>query len=107
MRPDKEIIFTAKVVVKPEFELGEYKGDKAEKAVYETTDENVNEEIEKLRERNSRLVLWKTELFRLMILLTLILRALLMTLHLMGGKGENFDLTIGSGQFSRLRIIAR
>ena len=45
IEPDKEIIFTAKVVVKPEFELGEYKGVKAEKAVYETTDENVNEDI--------------------------------------------------------------
>ena len=99
IEPDKEIIFTAKVVVKPEFELGEYKGVKAEKAVYETTDENVNEEIEKLRERNSRLVPVEDRAVQADDIANIDFEGFVEDVAFEGGKGENFDLTIGSGQF--------
>ena len=99
IEPDKEIIFTAKVVVKPEFELGEYKGVKAEKAVYETTDENVNEEIEKLRERNSRLVPVEDRAVQADDIANIDFEGFVDDVAFEGGKGENFDLTIGSGQF--------
>ena len=99
IEPDKEIIFTAKVVVKPEFELGEYKGVKAEKAVYETTDENVNEEIEKLRERNSRLVPVEERAVQADDIANIDFEGFVDDVAFEGGKGENFDLTIGSGQF--------
>lgn len=99
IEPDKEIIFTAKVVVKPEFELGEYKGVKAEKAVYETTDENVNEEIEKLRERNSRLVPVEDRAVQADDIANINFEGFVDDVAFEGGKGENFDLTIGSGQF--------
>ena len=99
IEPDKEIIFTAKVVVKPEFELGEYKGVKAEKAVYESTDENVNEEIEKLRERNSRLVPVEDRAVQADDIANINFEGFVDDVAFEGGKGENFDLTIGSGQF--------
>lgn len=99
IEPDKEIIFTAKIVVKPEFELGEYKGVKAEKAVYETTDENVNEEIEKLRERNSRLVPVEDRAVQADDIANINFEGFVDDVAFEGGKGENFDLTIGSGQF--------
>ena len=99
IEPDKEIIFTAKVVVKPEFELGEYKGVKAEKAVYETTDENVNEEIEKLRESNSRLVPVEDRAVQADDIANINFEGFVDDVAFEGGKGENFDLTIGSGQF--------
>ena len=99
IEPDKDIIFTAKVVVKPEFELGEYKGVKAEKAVYETTDENVNEEIEKLRERNSRLVPVEDRAVQADDIANIDFEGFVDDVAFEGGKGENFDLTIGSGQF--------
>ena len=99
IEPDREIIFTAKVVVKPEFELGEYKGVKAEKAVYETTDENVNEEIEKLRERNSRLVPVEDRAVQADDIANIDFEGFVDDVAFEGGKGENFDLTIGSGQF--------
>lgn len=99
IEPDKEIVFTAKVVVKPEFELGEYKGVKAEKAVYETTDENVNEEIEKLRERNSRLVPVEDRAVQADDIANIDFEGFVDDVAFEGGKGENFDLTIGSGQF--------
>lgn len=99
IEPDKEIIFTAKVVVKPEFELGEYKGVKAEKAVYETTDEDINEEIEKLRERNSRLVPVEDRAVQADDIASIDFEGFVDDVAFEGGKGENFDLTIGSGQF--------
>lgn len=99
IEPDKEIVFTAKVVVKPEFELGDYKGVKAEKAVYETTDENVNEEIEKLRERNSRLVPVEDRAVQADDIANIDFEGFVDDVAFEGGKGENFDLTIGSGQF--------
>ena len=56
IKAGSDIVFTAKVTVKPEFELGEYKGVEVEGAHYAVTDDDVDAEIEKLRERNSRLV---------------------------------------------------
>ena len=47
------ITFTAKVTVKPEFELGTYKGVKAQKVSHRTLKKDVEAEIEKMRERNS------------------------------------------------------
>ena len=99
IEPDKEIIFTAKVVVKPEFELGEYKGVKAEKAVYETTDENVNEEIEKLRERNSRLVPVEDRAVQADDIANINFEGFVDGVAFEGGKAENHDLEIGSNTF--------
>jgi len=46
----------ATVAVKPEVKLGAYKGITYKKNVYNVTDEDVNEELTRLQERNSRLV---------------------------------------------------
>ena len=48
--------FSVKVTVKPEVEIGEYKGLKAQKPSVEPTEEDVQQEIDRLRERNSRMV---------------------------------------------------
>ena len=48
--------FTATVTVKPDAEVSGYKGIKAEKLNVTVTDEQINSEIEKVRERNSRLI---------------------------------------------------
>jgi trigger factor len=53
---DKDLVFTASVTVKPEVKLGEYKGIEVEKIEYNVTDEDVDNEIEKMRDQNSRLV---------------------------------------------------
>lgn len=52
----KPFIFTAEVAVKPEVTLGEYKGIEVEKADTAATDEEVNAEIDKERENNSRAI---------------------------------------------------
>lgn len=52
----KPFIFTATVAVKPEVTLGEYKGIEVEKKSVEVTDEEVNAEIDKVRESNARMI---------------------------------------------------
>src|SRR5699024_5751774 len=53
----KDLVFTAKVTVKPEVELGEYKGLEVEEQSVEVTDEDVDNAIETERERHAELVL--------------------------------------------------
>ena len=52
----KEFIFTAEVAVKPEVELGQYKGVEVEKAPVEVSDEEVEAELNRVREQNSRMI---------------------------------------------------
>ena len=52
----KPFIFTAEVAVKPEVTLGEYKGVEVEKSDVEVTDEDINKEVDKERENNSRTI---------------------------------------------------
>lgn len=54
MEKGKDFIFTAEVAIKPEAALGEYKGIEVEKAVIEVTDEEVDAELKKTQEQNSR-----------------------------------------------------
>ncbi len=56
MESGKDFVFTAEVFVKPEFELGNYKGIEVEKKEYPVTEEQVNADIEATRNRNSRWV---------------------------------------------------
>ncbi len=50
------ITLIATVAVKPEVKLGDYKGIKFTKVEYNVKDEDVEEEINRLRERNSRMI---------------------------------------------------
>lgn len=52
----KPFIFTATVALKPEVTLGEYKGIEVEKKEAEVTDEEVDAEIDKVRESNARMI---------------------------------------------------
>ena len=47
------VVFTAKVTVKPEFELGTYKGVEVSKITHRTTEKEINGEIQKVREQVS------------------------------------------------------
>ncbi|MDP4178704.1 MAG: trigger factor [Bacillota bacterium] len=50
----KEFVYTAKVTVKPEVELGEYKGVEVKKVEYPVTDEEIDAQIKELQEKNGR-----------------------------------------------------
>ncbi len=90
---------TLKVTVKPDVELGAYKGLKAEKESAEATDEEVEAEIKNLLERNSRLVTVEDRAVVKGDITDINFEGFVDGVAFDGGKGENFDLEIGSGQF--------
>ena len=93
------ITFTAKVTVKPEFELGTYKGVKAQKVSHRTLKKDVEAEIEKMRERTSRMVPVEDRAVAKDDIANIDFEGFCDGVAFDGGKGEGFDLTIGSGQF--------
>ena len=93
------VVFTAKVAVKPEFELGKYKGVEAKKVTRRTTEKEISGEIDRIRERNARLVTIEDRAAALDDTVTIDFEGFCDGVPFEGGKGENFDLKLGSGQF--------
>ena len=95
----KPFIFTAEVAVKPEVELGEYKGLKVEKTSTRVTQKEVDEEIDRERERNARTVDVTDRAVQEKDEVKLDFEGFVDGEAFEGGKGENYPLTIGSGAF--------
>ena len=95
----KDFIFTAEVAVKPEVKLGEYKGLKVDKVSTRVMQKEVDEEIEKERERNARTVEVTDRAVQDKDIVTLDFEGFVDGEAFEGGKGENYPLTIGSGSF--------
>ncbi len=95
----KPFVFTATVAVKPAVELGEYKGIQVEKAPIEVKDEEIEAQITKEREANSRTVTVDDRAVAQGDIVTLDFEGFVDGAAFEGGKGENYDLTIGSNTF--------
>ncbi len=95
----KPFVFTATVAVKPAVELGEYKGIQVEKAPTEVKDEEIEAQITKEREANSRTVTVDDRAVAQGDIVTLDFEGFVDGVAFEGGKGENYDLTIGSNTF--------
>lgn len=97
----KEEGFTVKAVLTtyPEVTLGEYKGLKAEKNVIPVTDEIVTAELASLQDRNARLVSVSDRAAQLDDTANIDFEGFVDGVAFEGGKGEGFDLLLGSGQF--------
>ena len=95
----KPFIFTAEVAVKPEVTLGEYKGVEVEKSDVEVTDEDINKEVDKERENNSRTIDGDDRAVESGDIIKLDFDGSVDGVPFAGGKAENYTLTIGSGSF--------
>ena len=95
----KPFIFTAEVAVKPEVTLGEYKGLKVDKISTEVTAEEIDQEIDKERDRNARMVEVTDRAVQDKDQVTMDFEGFVDGEAFEGGKGENYPLTIGSGAF--------
>jgi len=95
----QNFVFTAKVTVKPEVILGDYKGVEAEKVEAEITDEDVEKELEKIAERNSRLITVEDRAIQKDDIAVIDFNGFIDGEEFDGGKGTDYNLTIGSGQF--------
>ena len=95
----KPFIFSAEVAVKPEVTLGEYKGLEVPKADLDVTDEEILEELKKEQEKNSRAVDVDDRPVASGDMIKLDFEGFVDGEAFEGGKGTDYDLTIGSGAF--------
>ncbi|MFR7644206.1 trigger factor [Eubacterium sp.] len=95
----KPFIFEAEVTTKPEVKLGKYKGIKVEKADVTVTDEEVTEELDKVKEQNARLVAADDKAVEDGDQTTIDFEGFVDGVAFEGGKGEDYPLTIGSHSF--------
>lgn len=107
-RPEIEVVsctkedgFTVKAVLTtyPEVTIGEYKGLKAEKNAIEVSDELIDAELAALQDRNSRLVSVSDRAAENNDTVNIDFEGFVDGKAFEGGKGEGFDLLLGSGQF--------
>ena len=91
--------FKLKVVVQPEVKLGKYKGLKAEKKAVKVTADDVKEELERLREQNSRIITVEDRAVENGDIAVIDFEGFQGGKAFEGGKGENYELTIGSNTF--------
>ncbi len=87
------------IFVKPEVEVTEYKELKATKKKVEATDEEIQAKIDELVERNARLVAVEDRAVESGDITVIDFEGFVDGVAFDGGKGENYELTIGSGQF--------
>ncbi len=91
--------FVATVVVEPEIEIKDYKGIEVEKLSTEVTDEMIDEEIERVRERNSRMVTVEDRAAENGDTAVIDFEGFCDGEAFEGGKAEEYNLELGSGNF--------
>ena len=92
-------IYTALVAIKPEVVLGEYMGLEYTAFDASVTDEDVNKEIERTREMNSRRIPVEDRSAQMNDIVTIDYEGSIDGVPFDGGKAENYGLTLGSGTF--------
>lgn len=94
------VVMKLKVTVKPEVKLGEYKGVKVEKKSTKVTAEEVKNQINATLEQNARIVtVEKKRAAKKDDIAVIDFEGFVDEVAFEGGKGENYELTLGSGQF--------
>ena len=92
------VTLSMKVTVKPEVKLGDYKSLELKKPIAEVTEEDVDAELKTMQERGARFV--EVERAAQNDDLTVIdFEGFVDDEAFEGGKGEGYELTLGSGQF--------
>lgn len=96
---DKPFVFTAEVFTKPEVKLGTYKGVEIEKVENKVTDADVDAEVASMREKNSRIVTVEDRAAENGDITTIDFEGFCDGVAFEGGKGTDYELTLGSGTF--------
>jgi trigger factor len=99
MEVDKNLIFKATVTVKPEVELGEYKGLEVPEKDFSVSEDAVEEELGKVRERQAELIVVEEGTVENGDTTVIDFEGFLGEEAFEGGKGENYTLEIGSNSF--------
>lgn len=95
----KNLVFTAEVTVKPEIEIKKYKGIEVKKVEYNVTDADINQELEKMREKNARLVAIEDRDLQDGDIAMIDYEGSIDGVPFEGGSATNYELEIGKGTF--------
>ncbi len=95
----QDLIFTAVFQIKPEAELGKYKGVEIKKIEYKVTDEDIDHELGHMQEHNSRLVSIDDRPVEKGDIANIDFEGFVDGVAFEGGKAEGHDLEIGSNTF--------
>ena len=96
---DGDIVLKAEGFVKPEVTIENYKGINVKKKAVRITKDQISAEIDKARDRNARFVQESDEAIKDGDTITLDFEGFVDGVAFDGGKGENYELKIGSGSF--------
>lgn len=96
---DKGIVCKLNVVTKPEATIEGYKGIEVTKMPVEVSAEDIDREIDRVRERNSRIVNVEDRASQNGDIVTIDFDGYVDGKQFDGGKADNYELTLGAGQF--------
>jgi len=96
---DLNLVLTAVVTVKPEVKLGDIDDIEVTRPVHEVKEEDVDSELETMRQRNSRIISVEDRAAALGDTAVIDYEGFLDDVAFEGGKGEGHNLELGSGQF--------
>jgi trigger factor len=95
----QNLIFTAKITLKPDVIIDNYKGIEVPKAEFEVTEADIDKEIERQRQSNARVLTVEDRPVKTGDTVTIDFEGFIDDVAFEGGKGENHELVIGSNQF--------
>ena len=95
----KDLVFKVGVTTYPEVSIEGYKGIEITKKPVEVTEEDVDAELTKVQDRNSRMVTVEDRAAENGDTVEIDFEGFVDGVAFEGGKAENFNLTLGSGQF--------
>ena len=99
IKKGENVVFTALVTTKPEVKLGDYKGIEIPKFDYTVTDEDVQKEIEAAQQKNARVTTLDEGAVENGNIAVIDFEGFCDGVAFEGGKGEDYDLEIGSNTF--------
>lgn len=99
MEKGKDFIYSATVAVKPEVTLGDYKGIEIDKVEVEVTEEDVQAELLNVQKQNARNIPVEDRAAKMEDEVTIDFEGFVDGEAFEGGKGENYQLTLGSHSF--------
>lgn len=100
LKRGEEVKLAAKVTVKPEVKLGQYKGIEVTKEVYVPTEEDIDAEVKRMQERIARTIdLPEGSVIEDGDTAVIDFEGFVDGVAFEGGKGENYPLTVGSHTF--------
>ena len=99
VKKGEPFIFTAEVALRPKATLGAYKDLGIEKKPAEVTEEDINAELDRVREQNSRMITVEDRPVQDKDIVTIDFEGFMDGTPFEGGKGEDYNLTIGSHSF--------